>query len=150
MISACGMDQAPGASSSAIAEPRAAAAGAWFCDHTVTGAVDIQPLVGFLEIDRTYLTDRPGFQLMWASLGAYPDGTSFGQVFLLFDDTARAQEFDGWLDQEYDLGGIPFWQRPSLAGGHECFVAEVIDGQGRPSNKASQVVMRTERFPAQG
>src|SRR5262245_16330216 len=76
VIAGCGPDAPEDAStalstsaascSSGDPAPDASEGGALFCDYRVSGPHDVQDFVAILEIDRTNLADRPGFETLWA------------------------------------------------------------------------------------
>ncbi len=153
-IAACGPDAelASGTQAAAISPRQGAGGEAFYTCHIPVppGPVDLGAAIIELEKDRFYKSDRPGFSREWIPVGFHQDGTLFVDIVTQLDSTAQAQAFGSWLDNDFILDGTKFWDRPGMAGGHECFVWEVLGSVDRPSNTAQQVMHRTERFEIKG
>ncbi len=104
-----------------------------------------KPPIEMMERDRPHKTSRPRFTREWILV----DGLS-GSFIALFRGEEDARRFSDWLDREFVLDGVHFWDRPIFQRGHACQVWKVLGREEQPSAEIKQVMGRVERFPVAG
>jgi len=123
-------------------------AGAVTCDFAIPASLiadQSQPIAGMLERDRMYMSARPGFFNKHTLMRPDASGNLLIGGRYLFATRDQAQDYKSWVENEFVLDGIHFWDRPYFLG-PECHVWNVIGAHELGDVDTSHVVVRTERW----
>jgi hypothetical protein len=104
-----------------------------------------------LERDRMLMSAQPGIQQKHIPIrldfthftNGFPDLLSGGRY--LIDTWKDARRYERFVEQEYSLDGVQFFERPRFFD-PECHAFKVIAAYDFSDIHSTQVIMRTERF----
>jgi hypothetical protein len=120
--------------------------GAFTCDFGLAGTLSLGQAVPILERDRLYMSARPGFLHKHVPLSVdLATGNVFAGGRYLFDSVEHAEEYKFWVQNDFILDGVEFFNRPYFLN-PECHAWSVIGAQDFGDIHTRQVVVRTERW----
>ena len=120
--------------------------GAFTCDFGLPGNFPLGGVVPLLERDRVYMSARPGFLHKHVPLSFdLATGNLFSGGRYLFDSVQDAEDYKVWIENDYILDGVEFFNRPYFLN-PECHAWSVIGAQDFGDIHTRQVVVRTERW----
>jgi hypothetical protein len=120
--------------------------GAFTCDFGLSADLSLEQAVPILEEDRRHMSARPGFRHKHVPLGVdLATGNVFSGGRYLFDSVEDAEEYKDWVENDYILDGVEFFDRPYFLN-PECHAWSVIGAQDFGDIHTRQVVVRTERW----
>jgi hypothetical protein len=123
-----------------------AALGAFTCDFGLANTLSLPQAVPILERDRLYMSARPGFLHKHVPLSVdLATGNVFAGGRYLFDSVEHAEEYKFWVQNDFILDGVEFFNRPYFLN-PECHAWSVIGAQDFGDIHTRQVVVRTERW----
>jgi hypothetical protein len=121
------------------------AGGSFSCDFSLPGDIPLDQVPPIIERDRMYMAERPGLQNKHLPL-AFDNAT--GNLFsggrYLFDTEAQAHAYKNWVENDFNLDGTLFLERPIFIA-PECHAWKVIGAHQFAPLETSQVILRTER-----
>jgi len=119
------------------------ARGAFTCDFTIpgNGPLNVAPVI---ERDRMYMAARPGMQLKQIPLRFDVTGDLLSGGRYLFNTHQQAREYKDWVENEFALDGVLFFDRPYFLN-RDCRAWRVI-GAHNFQGLQQQVVLRSERW----
>jgi hypothetical protein len=121
--------------------------GAFTCEIEIDRAMFDSGLVNpppILERDRMYTMDRPGVRSAHIAVSIPPAGNLRSGNRYLFDSFDAARRFKRFLEREYDLGGVLFFDREEFVR-PDCHVWELLQ-QASFAPVESQKATRMERL----
>ncbi len=113
---------------------------------TLTNAVPADEVPEMIERDRVLMAARPGMHLKLLPLLAEPDAdTVLSGGAYLFDTMENAERFGSWVNNQFELDGILFPDRPVFL---ECSykVWQVIEAENFRDLFTGQGLMRVEEW----
>jgi hypothetical protein len=120
--------------------------GAFTCDFGLPGDFPLAGAVPILERDRLYMSARPGFLHKHIPLSLdFATGNLFSGGRYLFDSVQDAEDYKVWIENDYILDGVEFFNRPYFLN-PECHAWSVIGAQDFGDIHTRQIVVRTERW----
>jgi hypothetical protein len=127
------------------------AKGAFTCDFRLAGDYPQNEVAPDLERDRMLMSPQPGIQQKHIPISldfthftnGNPDLLSGGRY--LIDTWQDARRYEHFVEEEYSLGGLQFFERPRFFD-PECHAFKVIGAYDFSDIHTTQVIVRTERF----
>lgn len=123
-----------------------AAEGAFTCDFGLSPNLPLDRVGPTIERDRMYQAARPGFQRKLIPLGIdFTTGGLRSGGRYLFASRDDADDYKVWVENEFVLDGVKFFDRPDFVG-PDCHAWSVIAAHDLGDLHTAQVVLRTERW----
>ena len=121
------------------------ARGAFTCDFSLPGSLPLDQVAPLIERDRMYMAERPGMQRKQIPLSIdFATGNLFSGGRYLFDTKQDAVKYKSWVENDFVLDGIHFFDRPFFLS-PACYSWGVI-GAHNFKKVPHQVAVRTERW----
>lgn len=121
------------------------ARGSFTCDFALPGDVPLDQVAPIIERDRMYMAERPGMQRKQIPLRFdFATGNLLSGGRYLFDSKQDAVDYKAWVENDFILDGIHFFDRPIFIS-PDCHSWGVI-GAHNFQDLPQQVVVRTERW----
>lgn len=121
------------------------ARGAFTCDFTLPASLPLDQVAPIIERDRMYMAERPGMQRKQIPLAIdFATGNILSGGRYLFDTKQDAVKYKSWVENDFVLDGIHFFDRPYFLS-PACYSWGVI-GAHNFKDLPKQVVVRTERW----
>jgi hypothetical protein len=125
--------------------------GGFSCDLTISGSVPILQLPPAIERDRMYMASRPGMIGKDIPLSIDPHSPDpakpnfFSGGRYLFSNPLDAAKYKNFVENQYALDGVPFFQRPYFSE-PDCHTWITVGARDFAEAPLERVVVRTERF----
>jgi hypothetical protein len=122
------------------------AGAAFTCDFAISKSISPTDIVPMIERDRIVMTARPGFLRKFIPLRIDPtSGNLLSGGRYLFRTAQDARQYQRWLQRDFVLDGVAFFDRPFLLN-PDCHVWDIVGVADLAPYDERQVVLRTERF----
>jgi len=123
--------------------------GSFSCDFGLANTLPLTEVPAVIERDRMFMARRPGIINKHLPIALDPSsGNFFSGGRYLFDTFDHAQDYAEFVEHGYVLDGVGFLQRPYFLDA-QCYPWRVVGARAYASIE-HQLVVRTERFQAQG
>ena len=120
------------------------AKGAFTADFTLPAAMPLSLVAPLIERDRMYMAARPGMQNKYLPLRFDATGNLLSGGRYLFDTEREAKQYKDWVENDFILDGIHFFDRPFFI--NPDYHAWQVIGAYHFGEIDERVIVRTERW----